>query len=123
MMNENECPIEIIDEPCPVKLEQEYLLRSKEWYEPGVLVVKVGGFSTTMELWLKDGHVTSFEDLKKLLENITESSHLKDYLVFKVCPECGLDVPAIDFRDEHCAFCSVKATQNTSVKRIPEETQ
>jgi len=123
MMNENECPIEIIDEPCPVKLEQEYLLRSKEWYEPGVLVVKVGGFSTTMELWLKDGHVTSFEDLKKLLENITESSHLMKDITIKEYIRFKIHGGKIEDLDPELQKILAKPTQNTSVKRIPEETQ
>ena len=111
---ENECPCEIMGEPCPVKLEQDYLMKTKKWFEPGVNVLKVGGFGTTMELHLKDGAVKSFDGLKKLINELTEAYHLKDYLVYKVCPECGLDLPRIDFRNDHCVFCSVKTSEKRS---------
>ena len=123
IFDERDCPVEFTGEPCPVKQEQEYLMKTKEWFEPGVNVLKVGGFGTTMELHFREGHVKSFEDLKELIEDITEKMHLKDYLVYKVCPECGLDLPRIDFRNDHCVFCSVKSTQLTSEKRLPEETK
>ena len=60
----------------------------------------------------REDHVKSFEDLKAFIEDLTEKMHLKDYLVYKVCHECGLDLPRIDFRNDHCVFCSIKESQN-----------
>ena len=78
IFEENDCPCDFSGEPCPVKVEQEYLMKTKKWYEPGVNVLKVGAFGTTMELHMKEGHINSFEDLKEFIKDITEKMHAID---------------------------------------------
>jgi len=88
-----------------------YTMSKKPWFMPGVNIFYVGGFNTIMALRMRTDDLHSWEDVKKRVEELTEAFELKKYLLFKKCPRCGLELPAIDFRtreDGLCTFCGSK---------------
>ena len=88
-----------------------HLMSDKSWYMPYINMFYIGGFNTLIvNRWCLD-KIKDFDTLKAFIERVTEECHLKNYLVFKTCPGCGLELPAIDFRlreDGLCTFCGSK---------------
>jgi len=104
-----------------------HLLSEKPWYMPHINIFYLGGFNTLIaNRWTLD-RIKDFDTLKAFIENVTEQANLKEYLVFKKCPGCGLELPAVDFRlreDGLCTFCGSKIREQsivTHVSRSQEE--
>ena len=93
----------------------QHLMSDKPWYMPYMNILYIGGFNTLIELKSDLSNIKSWEDTKNWIKETIEKYHLKDYLVFKTCPECGLELPALDFRmreDGLCTFCGSKERQS-----------
>jgi len=129
--------VELLKMTCP-KIEDEleececlkldaHLYSGHPWYIPAINLFYLGGFNTVHVNHLNFDRIKDFDTLKDFIETITKECHLKDYLVFKTCPGCGLELPVIDFRvreDGLCTFCGSKereTTQLTSEKRTEGE--
>ena len=88
-----------------------YMMSDKPWFMPFVNMSYIGGFNTIVAYRFNLDKIESWEDAKKWVEEVVEECHLKDYFVFKTCPNCGIELPAVDFRnreDGFCTFCGMK---------------
>jgi len=106
-----------------------YMMSDKPWFMPAVNIFYVGGFNTIMILRAGIDNLHSWEDVKKRIEDLTEKFELKKYFIFKKCPGCGIELPAVDFRNREdglCTFCGSKLraeSRNPNEVRSQEETQ
>lgn len=110
------CPL-IEDRACPEKEIMDWITTDRPWFQPGVPAIVFGGFMRTCQLHFRLDDWDTPEKAKAIIEDLREKYHLDDYLVFKTCPNCGWELPAMDFNvGGECVFCSQKESQSSRRK-------
>ena len=107
------CPL-IEDRTCPEKEIMDWITADRPWFQPGVPAIVFGGFMRTCQLHFRLDDWDTPEKAKAIMEDLREKYHLDDYLVFKTCPKCGWELPAMDFNvGGECVLCSQKESQSS----------
>lgn len=89
--------------------QMQWLTEKKPWYMPSMLRLKVSGFTMSYDLHFRQSFLRGIDSPEKayaFMQSIREECHLDRVLVYKTCPKCGWELPAIDFRvSGNCQFC------------------
>lgn len=94
----------------------KWFMEKHEWFTPGMLTLKFGGFNRTIELHFDAKQlrkIKSPEETYAFIKQIRESQKLDKYLVFQKCPECGWELPTMDFDvGGWCSFCGERKARD-----------
>lgn len=101
--------------------QMQWLVDKKPWFMPSMLGIKVGGFTMSYDLHFRQSFLRGIDTPEKayeFMQSIREAYHLDRVLVYKTCPKCGWELPAIDFRiSGNCQFCDSRDEEALSVSK------
>ena len=90
-------------------MSTKWITEIHPWYVPGVDKIMFGGFSRFCELHFNHKFLHAIktpEETYTFIQEIRKEHQLDKYLVFKKCPECGWELPVMDFDvGGWCSFC------------------
>jgi len=79
------------------------------YYVPYFKKLRLQTFMMNFELGLDLKKFDSPEALRSIINDMKEKLHLDKYIVFVKCPDCGIEVPALDMTDKgYCYFCLLR---------------
>ena len=89
--------------------QMAWLCEKAPWFRVPMLSFKISGFTRCWEVQYNQDYLRKLDTPEKtyqFIQTVRKEDKLDNYLVFKKCPKCGWELPALDFNvDGNCVFC------------------